>query len=271
MLRFLIRPVVASLRCPGIAARPFSSASPCGSSASAGANGSAAPAFNLPDCNSTARLLFLGPPGAGKGTFAARIAPLLSVPHISTGDIIRDEIKRGPSRGKLVRQLSEAGELVPDEVVIQMTQDRLARSDASCGFILDGFPRTRAQAEALDTFSPIDAVIDVEFPEDLLVLKIASRRVCTCCGRNYNLANIRRGDVELHPLLPKVENVCDKVTARIIIDHGMPALLDNPPLTVAHLLLHLDCSVEVDWYSAQMTQKTSCGTVFRCIIKRQSP
>lgn len=159
--------------------------------------------------NGPVHMVFLGPPGAGKGTFAAKIAPEFNIPHISTGSIVRDEIKRGTALGLHAKKLSEQGELVPDDVIIDMTRERLTKPDAQSGFILDGFPRTIAQAKALDQFSHVDVVVDVEFPEDLLVLKITSRRVCSGCGRNYNLADIRKGDIQLHPLLPRVHGVCD--------------------------------------------------------------
>jgi adenylate kinase len=122
------------------------------------------------------RLLILGPPGAGKGTQAAMIASAVGIPHVSTGEMLRDHVDRGTELGARAKVIMEAGDLVPDEIVIAMVKERLAGDDAACGFLLDGFPRTAAQAEALDREAiSIEAVINLEVDEDELVTRMLAR------------------------------------------------------------------------------------------------
>ena len=128
------------------------------------------------------RLMFVGPPGAGKGTQAVRIAARYGIPHISTGDMLREEIKNGTPLGQQAKAYIEAGELVPDDVIIGMVKERISRPDARDGFLLDGFPRTREQAEALDKFTSLDVVININVPDDKLIHRICGRRVCRDCG-----------------------------------------------------------------------------------------
>lgn len=154
-------------------------------------------------------LIFLGPPGVGKGTYASRISPLLGIPHISTGDMFRDEVKRGSDLGKKAQEFMEKGLLVPDEIVFEMLKKRLQQQDARKGFILDGFPRTHPQAELLEKITTIEKVININLREQVLIQKIAARRVCKNCGEIYNIADIREGEIHLPPLLPKKEGVCD--------------------------------------------------------------
>ncbi|CAL9545327.1 adenylate kinase [Streptomyces sp. NPDC058947] len=129
------------------------------------------------------RIVLVGPPGAGKGTQAAFLAKNLSIPHISTGDLFRANISRQTELGKLAKSYMDAGNLVPDEVTIAMAKDRMEQPDAVNGFLLDGFPRNVSQAEALDELlesegMQLDAVLDLEVPEDEVVKRIAGRRVC---------------------------------------------------------------------------------------------
>ncbi|GAA1173968.1 adenylate kinase [Streptomyces hebeiensis] len=129
------------------------------------------------------RIVLVGPPGAGKGTQAAYLAKNLSIPHISTGDLFRANISQGTPLGKQAKAYMDAGNLVPDEVTIAMAQDRMAQPDAENGFLLDGFPRNVSQAEALDRALAddgvhLDAVLDLEVPEDEVVKRIAGRRIC---------------------------------------------------------------------------------------------
>jgi len=133
------------------------------------------------------KLVFLGPPGAGKGTQAANIASTLRVPHISTGDMFRAAIKNETPTGLRAKAFIDKGELVPDEVTIQLVRERVAQADCAAGFLLDGFPRTVAQAEALDTFQSLDAVVDIFVADEALVSRLSGRRVCPDCGATYHV------------------------------------------------------------------------------------
>ena len=126
------------------------------------------------------RLLLVGPPGAGKGTQAVMLSTALGVPHLSTGVMLRDHVARGTDLGRRARSTMEAGELVPDEIVVAMATERLTQSDCDCGFLLDGFPRTEAQAVALDGAledRPLEVVVNIEVPEDEVVSRIVKRGV----------------------------------------------------------------------------------------------
>ena len=151
------------------------------------------------------RAVLLGPPGAGKGTQAVRLVEKYNVPQISTGDIFRRNIKEGTELGKKAQEYMNAGQLVPDELVVDLVKDRLMQDDCSNGYLLDGFPRTIFQAEQLDKFleengQKLDAVINFEVGHDTLMERLTGRRVCKKCGASYHVVNIP----------PKVEGVCDK-------------------------------------------------------------
>ncbi|WP_330459304.1 adenylate kinase [Streptomyces sp. NBC_00820] len=151
------------------------------------------------------RIVLVGPPGAGKGTQAVRLAEQLAIPHISTGDLFRANISQQTELGKLAKSYMDAGNLVPDEVTIAMAKDRMEQADAENGFLLDGFPRNVSQAEALDALLEdegitLDAVLDLEVPEDEVVKRIAGRRIC----RNDSSHVFH---VTYSP--PKQEGVCD--------------------------------------------------------------
>ena len=133
------------------------------------------------------KLILLGAPGAGKGTQATRISDKYGLPHISTGDILRKNIKDGTELGIEAKSYIDAGQLVPDEVVINIVKDRLQQADCKKGYILDGFPRTVAQAEALDKVAEIDAVINIAVDPALLVDRITGRRMCAC-GESYHIS-----------------------------------------------------------------------------------
>jgi len=133
------------------------------------------------------KLILLGAPGAGKGTQATRISEKYSIPHISTGDILRRNIKEGTELGKLAKSYIDKGMLVPDEVVIGLMKERLSEEDCKKGFLLDGFPRTVKQAEALETVTDIDVVLDISVPYGIIVDRIAGRRMCVC-GESYHVS-----------------------------------------------------------------------------------
>lgn len=133
------------------------------------------------------KIIFLGAPGSGKGTHATRVKTELGVPHISTGDIFRENIKGGTPLGVLAKSYIDKGALVPDEVVIKIVEDRLSKDDCKKGFILDGFPRTIEQAEALKKIATIDVVINLVVDDEAIVKRVAGRRMCRC-GETYNVA-----------------------------------------------------------------------------------
>ncbi len=147
------------------------------------------------------KLIFLGAPGAGKGTQAEIVSEHLNIPTISTGNIIREALKSGTEMGLKAKEYMDSGKLVPDEVVIGIIQDRLAKDDCANGFILDGFPRTIPQAEALDRMGiNIDRVVDIEVADDVIARRVSGRRVCPACGASYHVDYKK----------PAVEGVCDK-------------------------------------------------------------
>ncbi|MBR3404140.1 MAG: adenylate kinase [Firmicutes bacterium] len=134
------------------------------------------------------KLIFLGPPGAGKGTQAERIAEQFEIAHISTGDMLRAEIRHATPLGAAAKAYIDRGELVPDEVIIGMVENRIKADDCKNGFLLDGFPRTTAQADALGKLVEIDSVVDIEVPFERLVARISGRRMCPDCGAAYHVS-----------------------------------------------------------------------------------
>ena len=157
------------------------------------------------------RTILLGPPGAGKGTQAAKIVEKYGIPHISTGDIFRENIKKGTELGKKAQGYINRGELVPDDLVIEIATTRLLEDDCKNGFLLDGFPRTVYQAEKLDEFlqshdSKIDNVIDIAVGKDELIERLTGRRVCKSCGASFHVVNIP----------PKQEGICDYCGGELI-------------------------------------------------------
>ena len=152
-------------------------------------------------------IILLGAPGAGKGTQAAVICEHLNIPTISTGNIIREALRTGTEMGLKAKSYMDEGKLVPDEVVIGIIEERLQNDDCKNGFILDGFPRTIPQAEALDKMGVvIDKVIDIEVPDETIVTRLSGRRVCEKCGRPYHIVDLK----------PQVEGVCDDCTGALI-------------------------------------------------------
>ena len=184
------------------------------------------------------KLILLGAPGAGKGTQAAVISERYHIPQISTGNIIRAALKSGTAMGKMAKSFIEEGKLVPDDVVIGIIKDRLEEDDCKDGFILDGFPRTIPQAEALDKMGiEIDKVIDIEVSDDVIIDRMSGRRVCEKCGRPYHLVSLR----------PKVEGVCDDCAGALIQRKD-----DHPDTVKSRLdIYHKETEPLKDYYEKQ--------------------
>ena len=167
-------------------------------------------------------IVFLGPPGVGKGTYAAMLSVKLNIPHISSGDILRDEINKGTELGNKVRQYMNKGHLVPDEVIIEILKKRLDKNDCKKGFILDGFPRTVRQAEELKRFVDIDIVINFFAPEDLIIKRLSGRLICPKCKAVYNIyfrppKNNRKCDICKSKLLQREDDKENVVRKRLEI------------------------------------------------------
>ncbi|MFI3257677.1 MAG: adenylate kinase [Spirochaetales bacterium] len=153
------------------------------------------------------KFVFLGPPGAGKGTLASVVSSKYDIPHISTGEIFREAIRAKSPLGLKVKSVIDSGALVSDDMTVELVKERLSQDDVSKGFILDGFPRTIIQAEALATIIDIDAVINFEINDEAVIKRISGRRMCKGCPKNYH--------VDFSP--PKNEGVCDSCSAELYI------------------------------------------------------
>lgn len=153
------------------------------------------------------KLVFLGPPGAGKGTLASEVAKYYGIPHISTGSMFRIAIKNHTPLGAKIKNIIDSGALVDDETTAALVKERLEEADVGNGFILDGFPRTIRQAEMLDTFCPLDAVIDFDIPDEAVIKRLSGRRLCPSCGKNFHIEFMR----------PQVEGVCDNCRGILVI------------------------------------------------------
>ena len=208
------------------------------------------------------KIVMLGAPGAGKGTQAKMIAAKYQIPHISTGDIFRANIKNGTELGKKAKSYMDQGLLVPDELTVDLVIDRLAQDDCKNGYILDGFPRTIPQAEALDAAlaklgEKMDYAIDVDVPDENIVNRMSGRRACLNCGATYHLISIP----------PKVEGICDRCGSEIVLRE------DDKPETVQKRLkvYHEQTQPLIDYYKNQGILKSVDGTqpmdeVFKAIV-----
>ena len=209
------------------------------------------------------KIIMLGAPGAGKGTQAKQIADKYGVPHISTGDIFRANIKNGTELGKKAKEYMDQGLLVPDELTCDLVMDRIQQEDCKNGFILDGFPRTIPQAEALDAAlgkinEKMDYAIDVDVPDENIVNRMSGRRACLNCGATYHLISIP----------PKVEGICDRCGSEIVLRE------DDKPETVQKRLkvYHEQTQPLIEYYSGKGVLKEVDGTqpmddVFAAIVK----
>lgn len=180
-------------------------------------------------------LILLGAPGAGKGTMAEIISNTLGIPQISTGNILREAVKNGTECGKQAKSFMDSGALVPDDVVIGILKDRIAEDDCKKGFILDGFPRSVPQAEALEKMGvKIDKVVEISVPDETIKSRLGGRRVCEKCGASYHVTN--------KP--PKQEGICDSCGGNVVIRK------DDAPETVVERLktYHTTTAPLVDFY-----------------------
>lgn len=209
------------------------------------------------------KIVMLGAPGAGKGTQAIKIADKYGIPHVSTGDIFRANIKGGTELGKKAKSYIDKGELVPDEVTIGMLLDRIAEEDCKDGYVLDGFPRTIPQAESLtkalaEKGEKLDYAIDIEVPDDNIVKRMSGRGACPKCGATYHIVYAA----------PKVPNVCDNCGSELIIRS------DDKPETVQDRLsvYHKQTEPLIAYYKEEGILRTVDGTqdlpkVFEDVVK----
>ena len=208
------------------------------------------------------KIIMLGAPGAGKGTQAKKIADKYQIPHISTGDIFRANIKNGTELGMKAKTYMDQGLLVPDELVVDLVVDRLAQDDCANGCVLDGFPRTIPQAECLDAAlaakgEAIDYAVDVDVPDENIINRMSGRRACVACGATYHIVHIPT----------KVEGVCDRCGESLILRD------DDKPETVKKRLdvYHAQTQPLIDYYTSKNVLKSVDGTqdmeaVFQAIV-----
>ena len=191
-------------------------------------------------------LILLGAPGAGKGTQAEAISEALHIPQISTGNMLREAVKNGTEYGLKAKSVMEAGGLVSDDIVIGILKDRIAQEDAQNGFILDGFPRTVPQAEALDKMGVrIDKVVEIFVPDEVIKERVSGRRVCEGCGASYH--------VQYKP--SKIEGVCDKCGAKTVIRKD-----DQPETVISRLATyHSETEPIKAYYEKQGKLETVIG------------
>lgn len=191
------------------------------------------------------KLILLGAPGAGKGTQAEVIRDRLGIPQISTGNIIREEIKKGSELGLKVKSVVESGNLVSDELVIALVQERLKADDCKNGYILDGFPRSIKQAEALSQFADIDTVLEIHVPDEKIIERMSGRRSCPACGATFHVLYNA----------PKVEGKCDTCGADLTIRRD-----DNPEVVRDRLKVYHDQTEPlIAYYKEQGKVKTVIG------------
>lgn len=197
------------------------------------------------------KIVMLGAPGAGKGTQASMIAENFGIPHISTGDIFRANIKNGTELGKEAKAYMDKGELVPDELTVRLLLDRVAQDDCKDGYVLDGFPRTIPQAEVLEkelekTGDKIDKAVNVDVPDENIVRRMSGRRACLKCGATYHIVHIP----------PKKEGICDVCGSELVLRD------DDKEETVKNRLevYHKQTSPLIDFYSKRNVLETVDGT-----------
>jgi len=198
------------------------------------------------------KIIMLGAPGAGKGTQAKMIAEKYSIPHVSTGDIFRANIKNGTDLGKEAKSYMDKGELVPDELTVRILLDRVAQEDCKNGYVLDGFPRTIPQAKVLESElnkqgTDVDFAINVDVPDENIIKRMSGRRACVTCGATYHIEHVP----------PKTEGICDKCGSELILRD------DDKEETVKNRLnvYHEQTQPLIDFYAAKNVLKNVDGTV----------
>ena len=197
------------------------------------------------------KVIMLGAPGAGKGTQAVRVASAYQIPHISTGDIFRANIKGGTELGRKAKEYMDAGKLVPDELVCDLVVDRIRQEDCKNGYVLDGFPRTIPQAEALDKAveaigEKVDYAVNIDVPDEAIITRMSGRRACLTCGATYH--------IEYNP--PKTADVCDTCGSALVLRD------DDKPETVKTRLdvYHEQTQPLIDYYTGKNILVTVDGT-----------
>ena len=197
------------------------------------------------------KIIMLGAPGAGKGTQAKMIADKFGIPHISTGDIFRENVKNGTELGKEAKKYMDQGALVPDELTVKILLDRVAKDDCKNGYVLDGFPRTIPQAEVLDNAlnelgEKIDYAINVDVPDENIIRRMSGRRACLSCGATYHIEHVP----------PKQEGICDRCGKELVLRD------DDKEETVKNRLdvYHKQTQPLIDFYTKQGVLKTVDGT-----------
>lgn len=192
------------------------------------------------------KLVLLGAPGAGKGTQASALSEHLQIPHISTGDIFRANMRQNTALGIKAKEYISKGLLVPDELTIDLVLDRLTVEDCANGYLLDGFPRNLAQAEALSAKEELDAVVNIDVPDQAIIDRMGGRRVCPECGESYHVDY----------LAPKVEGICDKCGSKLIVRDD-----DKPETVKNRLKVYHDQTVPlIEYYDRQNLIVTVDGT-----------
>lgn len=209
------------------------------------------------------KIIMLGAPGAGKGTQAKMIADKYQIPHISTGDIFRANIKEGTALGAEAKKYMDQGLLVPDELTVKILLDRVAKEDCKNGYVLDGFPRTIPQAEVLDEAlvkigEKIDFAIDIDVPDENIINRMSGRRACVACGATYHIAYAPT----------KAEGICDRCNEKLVLRED-----DKPETVLSRLTIyHEQTQPLIEYYTNKGILKTVDGTVdlhdvFRTVVE----
>lgn len=213
------------------------------------------------------KMVLLGPPGAGKGTLAKDVAAMFTIPHISTGDMLRTAVKKGGATAEEADRLMRQGQLLPDDLILRIVKERLSQPDCAAGYILDGVPRTVAQAQGLEAIGvTVEKAVLLLVPDQIVILRMTARRVCAQCGTGYNLISMP----------PKKEGVCDMCGGPVI------SRADDAPQTIADRLkiYHHETAPLADFYKgrgvllpivADSTPQKALAALLRALEKQSTP